>query len=261
MFLYRIVLPCVLLSVFVIQLMAQPFATGKEKFLGCAQGGGTPPDDFGQYWNQITPGNAGKWLYTEGNQGEFSWGWLDGVYQYAKNNGIPFRQHTFIWGNQQPYWIKDLDRETQYAAVENWIRSFGERYPDTDFIGGNRGTHYSIMRGSKANLVIRQGEPEKFISTLYIEPLKIPAVQLTEAFSTIIQKYPGVTLFKQGKGWQVIVPSQYQTGHKEHFKQVTEKFIDYFRNGKMPPWEVPIMLAKYYTTTKALELAKNTDGY
>jgi hypothetical protein len=34
-----------------------------------------------------------------------------------------------------------------------------------------------------------------------------------------------------------------------------ENFIDYLKNKSMPAWEVPNMLAKYYTTTKALETA------
>jgi ABC-type branched-subunit amino acid transport system substrate-binding protein len=37
---------------------------------------------------------------------------------------------------------------------------------------GTGDTHYSIMRGTKANLVIRQGAEQQFKPTLYIEPLK-----------------------------------------------------------------------------------------
>jgi hypothetical protein len=44
-------------------------------------------------------------------------------------------------------------------------------------------------------------------------------------------------------------------GHEEHFARVTKNFLEYLRKGNMPAWEVPNMLAKYYTTTKALELA------
>ena len=32
---------------------------------------------------------------------------------------------------------------------------------------------------------------------------------------------------------------------------------DYLKEGKLPDWEVPNMLAKYYTTTAALDLAKS----
>ncbi len=35
-----------------------------------------------------------------------------------------------------------------------------------------------------------------------------------------------------------------------------KKFLQYLQQGNMPAWEVPNMLAKYYTTTTALEMAK-----
>ncbi len=44
-------------------------------------------------------------------------------------------------------------------------------------------THYSIMRGTKANLVIRQGKEENFKPVLYIEPIKNDA-----AFQTIVEQ-------------------------------------------------------------------------
>jgi hypothetical protein len=37
---------------------------------------------------------------------------------------------------------------------------------------------------------------------------------------------------------------------------VTERFLEFVQNDNMPAWEVPNMLAKYYTTTTALEKAK-----
>jgi len=37
---------------------------------------------------------------------------------------------------------------------------------------------------------------------------------------------------------------------------VTAQFLEYFKSGKMPDWEVPSMIVKYYTTTKALEVTK-----
>jgi len=53
----------------------------------------------------------------------------------------------------------------------------------------------------------------------------------------------------------VIVPDKYKEGHEAHFARVMEKFIEYHKNKNMPNWEVPNMLAKYYITTKALEMA------
>jgi hypothetical protein len=55
----------------------------------------------------------------------------------------------------------------------------------------------------------------------------------------------------------VIIPEKFKTGHEDHFAEVTRKYLEYLQNGNMPAWEVPNMLAKYYTTTKALEKALN----
>ena len=37
--------------------------------------------------------------------------------------------------------------------------------------------------------------------------------------------------------------------------QVTERFLEYYQAGKMPVWEVPNMITKYYTNIKAREFA------
>lgn len=122
---------------------------------------------------------------------------------------------------------------------------------------GTGDTHYSIMRGTKANLVIRQGSDEKFQPTLYIEPVQ-KIVDVPGSFKKVQAKFPGVDLRKSIHGWQVIIPEKYKEGHEAHFGRVMEKFLEYLKNKNMPTWEVPNMLAKYYTTTKALELAVKT---
>jgi predicted dehydrogenase len=124
---------------------------------------------------------------------------------------------------------------------------------------GSGDTHYSIMRGTKANLVIRQGPEEQYKVTLYIEPLKSDKTYeqlVTERFKALQEKYPGVELVKNNKGWMVSIPDSYKEGHEAHFGRVTEKFIEYLKSGTLPAWEVPNMIAKYYTTTQALEISK-----
>ena len=107
---------------------AQPLAKGKSKFLG----GATSSNLFSnldKYWNQITPGNDGKWVSVEAVQGQPNWTNLDRIYDYAVQRGIQFKEHTLVWGSQQPLWIAALDSASQRAAVENWIRLVYERYP------------------------------------------------------------------------------------------------------------------------------------
>jgi predicted dehydrogenase len=119
-------------------------------------------------------------------------------------------------------------------------------------------THYSIMRGTKADLIIQQGAEQNYIPSLYIEPAKNDALfekAIREHIKLVQLKYPGIELKKTGKGWEVVIPDKYREGHEAHFARVTQNFLEYLREGNMPVWEVPNMLAKYYTTTKALELA------
>lgn len=124
---------------------------------------------------------------------------------------------------------------------------------------GTGDTHYSIMRGTKANLVIRQGAGQNYKPSLYIEPVaKGDAAyenSLNKSLKKIQAKYPGIELKKTAAGWEVIIPEKYKEGHEAHFARVTEKYLQYLKEGKLPDWEVPNMIAKYYTTTQALELA------
>lgn len=108
--------------------------TPLKKFVGNITTRGRVRDDFITYWDQITPENEGKWGSVEGTRDTMNWAGLDAVYAYAKAHDIPFKQHCFVWGSQQPGWIGSLSAADQRAEVEEWIRLFCERFPDTQLI-------------------------------------------------------------------------------------------------------------------------------
>ena len=122
-------------------------------------------------------------------------------------------------------------------------------------------SYNSIIRGTKSCLIIRQGAQQNYQPTLYVEPaagadLILFEKALQDGVKKISRKYEGVTIRKLSSSWEVVIPMKYKVGHEAHFAQVMERFLEYLADGKLPGWEVPNMLAKYYTTTKALELAK-----
>ena len=125
---------------------------------------------------------------------------------------------------------------------------------------GGGDTHYSLLRGTKANLIVRQGIDEKYKPTLYIEPLNPNDTTL----KTIIQnqlklterELPGIAIEQVAKGYKLIIPTALQEGHEAHFGQVMKKFLHYLEHHDMPGWEVPNTITKYYTTTKALNMAR-----
>lgn len=123
-------------------------------------------------------------------------------------------------------------------------------------------THYSVMRGTRSNLVIRQGEAQGWQPVLYLEPATGIATAemasaLQNALADVRKSYPGVTLEREAERWRTVVPASYHVGHEAHFGQVATQFLDYAARGALPAWEVPNMIAKYGTTTGALAIARD----
>jgi len=130
-----------------------------------------------------------------------------------------------------------------------------------DAPAGAGDTYYSLLKGTKATLEIRQGAEENWKAVLYVWPKPSTDTSgfsnnLANAISDINKEYPGVSLEKYKNTWKVVVPQKYDLGHESHFAEVMKRYLQYLKDGKLPGWEVPGMIAKYYTTTKALEMAQ-----
>ncbi|MCD6392742.1 MAG: Gfo/Idh/MocA family oxidoreductase [Planctomycetes bacterium] len=125
---------------------------------------------------------------------------------------------------------------------------------------GTKDTHYSIMKGSKCSLVVRQGAEQNYRTELYVEPVEgiragVFAKSLVKAVDKLQGKYPGVKLDKLNGAWHIEIPDKYRIGHEAHFGEVTKRYLQYLVDGKLPNWEEPNMIAKYYTNTTALKMA------
>ncbi len=84
---------------------------------------------YSKYWDQITPENAGKWGSVQSSAGAtYNWSTLDAIYSYCEKNNVLFKQHTFVWGSQQP------GGTINEAAVKAWMSAFCKRYPNTKLI-------------------------------------------------------------------------------------------------------------------------------
>ena len=130
-----------------------------------------------------------------------------------------------------------------------------------DAPAGAGDTYYALLKGSKANLEIKQGAEESWKATLYVRPVNPNdtgslSKALNEAIKDINQEMPGVNISWVANGWRVNIPAEYDKGHESHFGDVMKRYLQYLKKGNLPAWEVPCMIAKYYTTTKALEMAQ-----
>jgi predicted dehydrogenase len=130
---------------------------------------------------------------------------------------------------------------------------------------GGGDTHVAIFKGSKSRLEIRQGKEEGWKPELYLLANDVSAraeilSALKKKVEALQNQYPGIGLEEKGARIKVTVPDKFRDGHEAHFAEVTRRFLEYLRNPQaLPAWEKPNMLAKYYTTTKGLELSyRNT---
>lgn len=126
---------------------------------------------------------------------------------------------------------------------------------------GGGDTHFSMMKGTNASLVIRQGKEQGYKPILYIEPINNSAAYektLQEAIEKLQTTYAGLAVKKVENGWQLVIPDQYELNHEACFAEVTKRYLQYLKDGKLPTWEVPNMLAKYYTTIQALSIASKS---
>ncbi len=113
--------------------MFDPIARDKPKFLGNVYSPAQAPR-FAEYWNQVTPENAGKWGSVESTRDVMNWNQMDAAANLARENGFPFKFHVLVWGNQQPTWIKSLSPTEQLEEIEEWFEAVAERYPDLEWV-------------------------------------------------------------------------------------------------------------------------------
>jgi hypothetical protein len=131
--------------------------------------------------------------------------------------------------------------------------------------GAGKDTHYSVLRGSGADLTIRQGAEQNYQPTLYAHdkqrrpPTEFERV-LKGAVAKLSAEWPGLEVKGAGSEWQIVVPAKYDVGHEAHFAQVTQNFLAYLSAGKLPDWEEPNMLCKYFITTEAYRLSHPSTG-
>ena len=178
-------------------------------------------------------------------------------------------QFTQVTG-QQPYpefLQSDVDSDSTLNVAANGEFTFTVRgvhakvSAEWDYENpGGGDTHYSIMRGTQANLTIRQGEAQNFEPVLYVEPVGKGgdqfAATLKKALKDLSPEYEGVTAESSEFGWRVNIPERYEEGHEEHFASVTEQYLQYLVDGQLPEWERTNLLTKYYLTTTAYEMSR-----
>ena len=127
---------------------------------------------------------------------------------------------------------------------------------------GGGDTHVAIVRGSRSRFEILQGAEQKWRPELYVvpnRPADAPAVKaaLERRVAELAKTRPGLTVEAEGARLRVGIPDRYRVGHEPHFAEVTVRFLGYMKDpASLPKWEKANMLAKYWLTTRAVEVSR-----
>jgi predicted dehydrogenase len=131
---------------------------------------------------------------------------------------------------------------------------------DFEAAAGAGDSHLAIFRGSRSWVEVRQGKEECYKPELYVSPAgnekAAVAAALGKRVAALQRQWPGVAVQDQGERLWVTIPDKFRVGHEAHFGQVTTQFLRYLEDPKrLPHWENPNMLAKYWLTTHGVERA------
>ena len=112
------------------------------------------------------------------------------------------------------------------------------------------------FRGTNSNVEIRQGKAERFVPELYISHLREGvAAAIEKRVAALQSRWPGLRAEQAASELHIVVPEKFRVGHEAHFGQVTNRFFEYVTSPKaLPAWETPYMLAKYFVSTKGVEI-------
>lgn len=127
-------------------------------------------------------------------------------------------------------------------------------------VGGD--THDSIARGTKATVTVRQQpgtQPELFVAATDLADHAEMVERLRDRCDALQRDFAGMSVSDLGTEAQVMIPDGWRATHEDHFAAVMDEFIRYFHTPRaIPSWERPNVLARYYITTKAVEMARAT---
>jgi predicted dehydrogenase len=158
----------------------------------------------------------------------------DGILEYWCNNGLSYLVNGFRVGLEVRWTV---DRLPSGADV-----------------------HEAVVRGTRASVQIRQDGRTGNRPEVYIVPIGSKSDTqraLSQWVNVLSTKYPDLLLSDLGSEFRIDIPDDLRIGHEAHFAQVTDEFIKRVRMpSRIPAWEMPNLLAKYYITTKGVALAR-----
>jgi predicted dehydrogenase len=129
-------------------------------------------------------------------------------------------------------------------------------------VGALSDSYLVLYRGSRATVRVRQTKAENYISEIDVIPnagvdRSALKTALEGRLTLLSPTFPNLSLRENGTAIRIVIPEDDRTRGGGSFTQLLNRFLEYVRDPQtLPGWEKPDMLAKYYITTRAVDLAR-----
>jgi hypothetical protein len=129
---------------------------------------------------------------------------------------------------------------------------------DLSVAPGGGDTHRSVIRGTRAEILVEQHAGTGFRRRLSLVPVGDGdgvRAALENAVATWQTAHPGLDIVAAGAACELRVPRSLDAGHEAHFPLMLADFLALVEGGRMPPELAAATLAKYTLLAHAAEAA------
>ncbi|MEK6212140.1 MAG: putative oxidoreductase C-terminal domain-containing protein [Pseudomonadota bacterium] len=157
----------------------------------------------------------------------------DGVFSYLCNAAMSFRL-----------------RGIAVAIESRWALAVPE---------GGGDTHYALVRGTAADLIVEHSGRTHYVTELTVRPVDGGAgyaAALGSAIESLQGAFPGLGIEPSAGEFRITIPHALRTTHEQHFAKVLDQFLSRIDGGELSDNCGPDLVAKYTLLARAAELSR-----
>jgi len=157
----------------------------------------------------------------------------DGVLSYLCNSAMRFRL-----------------RGITVAIKSRWALAIAE---------GGGDTHYVLVRGTAADLIVEHSERTHYVTELTVRPVEGGAgyaAALGSAIEWLEDAFPGLGIEPSAGEFRITIPHALRTTHEQHFAKVLDQFLSRIDGGELSDNCGRDLVAKYTLLARAAELSR-----
>jgi len=124
---------------------------------------------------------------------------------------------------------------------------------------GGGDTHYALVRGTAADLIVEHSGRTHYVTELTVRPVDGGAgyaTALGSAIESLQGAFPGLGIEPSAGEFRITIPHALRTTHEQHFAKVLDQFLSRIDGGELSDNFGPDLVAKYTLLARAAELSR-----